>query len=316
MDRRQFLFSSAVASSVAWLSALVPQALAAESDDAQLRALLDAFFEEDLAERPQFATALGLDSGARAALRSQLNDYSAAGQIRSVERQRQRLARLRGVARAALSREGQVDYDVVEWSATQAVAGGTRFPFGESPWTPYVVSQLTGPYQSVPDFLASTHPVRSVADAEAYLARLDLFATALDDSTTALSDDAARGVLAPDFALDTTVAQIEKLRAPSPEKSSLTTSLVDRAAEANVPGRLEQPGGRVGFQANLSRAGTATRQSCARYALAPRTTLGCGKSRMVMPITPVRWVTRPRPCARRTTYTGTGSIRSRTFRLE
>ena len=236
MDRRQFLFSSAVASSVALLSPLVPQALAAASDDATLRALLDAFFEEDLAERPQFATALGLDTGARAALRSQLNDYSAAGRVRSVERQRQRLARLHEVARAALSREGQVDYDVVEWSATQTVSGGTRFPFGESPWTPYVVSQLTGPYQSVPDFLASTHPVRSVADAEAYLARLDVFATALDDSTRALSDDAARGVLAPGFALETTAAQLEKLRAPSPEKSTMTTSLVKRAAEANVPG--------------------------------------------------------------------------------
>ena len=41
--------------------------------------------------------------------------------------------------------------------------------------SPYAVSQLTGAYQSVPDFLDTKHRIDTAADAEAYLARLDAF---------------------------------------------------------------------------------------------------------------------------------------------
>jgi uncharacterized protein (DUF885 family) len=236
MDRRRFLLASASAGGAACLQSFVPHVFAAESSDVQLRALLDAFFEEDLAERPQSATSLGLDSGTRAALRSRLNDYSTAGRERSVELHRQRLQRLRSIPRYTLSTDAQVDYDVIEWSSTQAVDGGTRFRFGESPWTPYAVSQLTGPYQSVPDFLASTHPMRTEADVEACLARLQEFPAAIDASTATLNEDAARGVLAPDFALATAAAQLDKLRSPRPEASGLTISIAERAAAANLAG--------------------------------------------------------------------------------
>lgn len=37
---------------------------------------------------------------------------------------------------------------------------------------PYVVSQQSGAYSQVPEFLDSQHSVRSKADAEAYLARI------------------------------------------------------------------------------------------------------------------------------------------------
>jgi uncharacterized protein (DUF885 family) len=95
---------------------------------------------------------------------------------------------------------------------------------------------LSGPYQHVPDFLASNHPVQATGDAEAYLQRLSGFARALEESTAMLEQDAARGVIAPDFALDTTLAQLEKLRSPHPVHSNLATSLSTRAASAGLPG--------------------------------------------------------------------------------
>jgi uncharacterized protein (DUF885 family) len=78
------------------------------------------------------------------------------------------------------------------------------------------------------------HPVKSAADADAYLTRLAAFAEALDASTAMLQDDAARGVLAPDFALDLTAAQLVKLRSPPPAVSTLVTSLTTRSAEAKL----------------------------------------------------------------------------------
>jgi uncharacterized protein (DUF885 family) len=95
---------------------------------------------------------------------------------------------------------------------------------------------LTGPYQSVPDFLDSQHPVRTRDDAEAYLARLAAFPAAIDASTEALRAEAARGVLAPDFALDTAIGQVAKLRAGAATDHGLVTSLSRRSAQAGLSG--------------------------------------------------------------------------------
>ena len=50
-----------------------------------------------------------------------------------------------------------------------------RFDFGGSAFSrsPYVVSQLTGAYQNVPDFLDTKHRIETKDDADAYLSRLN-----------------------------------------------------------------------------------------------------------------------------------------------
>ena len=48
---------------------------------------------------------------------------------------------------------------------------------------PYALSQLTGAYQSTPAFLDTKHRKESMADAEAYLARLAAFARQVNDDT-------------------------------------------------------------------------------------------------------------------------------------
>ena len=101
---------------------------------------------------------------------------------------------------------------------------------------PYVVSQLTGAYQSTPDFLASKHPIESTADAEAYLARLDAFARELGHETARARDDLGRGTVPPDFVCDKTLTQLKALRAQSGEKSGLATSLVRRTGARGIAG--------------------------------------------------------------------------------
>jgi uncharacterized protein (DUF885 family) len=242
MLRRQFLQGGvAVAAVLAASPGRAQPALG--SEDAKLRALLDAFFQEDLDDAPEFATILGLDVDARAGQRSRLGDMSSDGRKRWVAAHHDRLARLATIDAAKLTASGKNDRDVVAYAYTQVVEGGDRFTFGESPagfsyapYSPYVVSQLSGAYQSVPDFLDSQHPVKTAADAEAYLARLEAFPTALDANTAGLQADAARGVLAPDFALDATLGQLTRLRAPSAAASGLAISLSGRASAAGIAG--------------------------------------------------------------------------------
>ncbi|WP_293900530.1 DUF885 family protein [Phenylobacterium sp.] len=233
MDRRVFLQAAGAA-------VLAGPAAAQSSEDARLRGLLDTFWEEIVDDSPEQATSLGLDVGARARQRSQVSNYSTFGRTAMFQRTKGRLGRLRTIDRAQLSAASQIDYDVVVYQFDQAVTGAERFRFGEgpaagfsyAPYSPYVVSQLSGPYQALPDFLESKHPVETAADCEAYLTRLQALAGAIDDSTTSLKAEAAMGVLAPDFLLEQASVQLAKLAA----SDSLSVAFARKAAAVGIGG--------------------------------------------------------------------------------
>ncbi|MFC7499422.1 DUF885 domain-containing protein [Enterovirga sp. GCM10030262] len=242
MDRRSFMASAgAVALSAALPAHARAQAQAAATpggEDARLRAMLDRFFYERLDSNPERATGLGLDKGERAHLRSKLDDYSAAGKAEDLARAKAELAELGTVDRARLSANAALDYDVVEYGLVNAVRANERFTYGSAGgrYAPYVISQLTGPYRGIPDFLDTQHGIEAAADADAYLARLAQFPTALDQSLDRQKADAARGVFAPDYILDTTLKQLRSLRDKPAAESLLAASLARRAGEAKLGG--------------------------------------------------------------------------------
>ena len=214
MHRRNFIASAAAASVVGSLSTPINAAKTVAGDtagrDAALRKLLDQFFYGRLDASPEQATRLGLDTDTRAGLKSRLDDQSAAGQAEDLARAKAELAALRAFGTGGLSTAAALDYEVVAYQLTRAVAGAERFTYGDSlgRFAPYVLSQLTGPYRDVPDFLESQVRVRDANEADAYLERLAAFPKAIDDSTARQRSDAARGVFAPDYILDTTLKQL------------------------------------------------------------------------------------------------------------
>ncbi|MDI1295975.1 MAG: DUF885 family protein, partial [bacterium] len=192
MDRRQFLASTAACAAIALTS---PRAMAASgAADAQLRAMLDRFFYARLANAPEQATRLGLDTGDRAALRGKLSDTSAAGIARDLAQAKEEARQLATIDRARLSPAAQIDHDVVAYQLSRSI-GGARFGYGETAgrYAPYVLSQLTGSYRELPDFLDSQHRVKDAADADAYLSRLAAFPRAMDDELARQKSDAAKG---------------------------------------------------------------------------------------------------------------------------
>jgi uncharacterized protein (DUF885 family) len=238
MNRRDLLKTAAFSA----LMTAAP-ALAKVDEDSKLRTLLDAFWEETLDASPQQATTLGVDTGTRAAQRGLLNDAARSGREAYIAARTDRLKRLQSIDATRLSPAARVDFDVVTYQSKIIADGGKRFRFGEGsdgfgyiPYSPYAVSQLTGPYQSVPDFIATNHPVATAADADAWLSRLSAYAPSLDASTACLKVDAAAGVLPPDFALDLTLAQLERQRGEAPEASKLALLLGQKAAAAGIPG--------------------------------------------------------------------------------
>lgn len=231
LDRRQLLGAGASAAAVA----IASRGWAAPSDPAagaRLTALLDGFFQEGLEAQPEGATELGLDKGANAALKSRLEDVSSAGMAKARAQNAEHIRKLKAFDRSQLKGMDRVNYDTVLYveEATKPLLDldiGGRDGFSPSC---YVISPITGAYQRVPVMLDTKHSVETGADAEAYLARLDAFATALDSNTDRFRHDAGKGVVPPDFLLDITIGQLGALRV-SADKSDLVASL-DRRARA------------------------------------------------------------------------------------
>ena len=236
LDRRTFLVSSSALGALGLAGcATLPARQDSAARDAALDQMLTGWFNEDLRDNPQFATNLGLDVGELAPLRGQLGEESLAEVRLDREKAVARHAQLRSFGRAGLSPAGELNYDVVEFRQSVA-AQSARFPYGEAGGrpAPYVVSQLGGAYYSVPDFLDSQHPVKTRADADAYLSRLDQFARNLNQEADRIRHDASIGVIPPDFVVDKALANLRQMRAMPAGETTLVRSLVRRAAEAGL----------------------------------------------------------------------------------
>lgn len=238
LDRRQLLLSGSALAA----SQLLPGALSAAAGDAASERMLGGIAEALLAEHPENASVLGLDTGARAALRSRLTDRSPAGVETLASAARRRLADLRAIDSGKLGPDARTHVQVATAAHALAVEG-FGFGFGETATLnaasayrtgPYVVAQNVGAFVSVPGFLANNHPVANAADADAYLARMQAYAAALDGETVRLARDRGAGIVAPDFLLEQTLRQMKAARALPVDQWGIVGTLARRTAA--IPG--------------------------------------------------------------------------------
>ena len=244
-DRRTLLLGAASTAALA----LVPRDLLAQANPAPasgpLGPLFDRLVQAQLRRSPEYATNLGLDTGANADLRGKLSDQSFAGIAAAKAQNLAELRALEAVNRAALPTDQAIDLDCVLYTRRSSARIG-RFDFGGSSYgpSPYVVSQLSGAYQSVPDFLDTKHKVETAADAEAYLSRVRAFARQVDDQTARMRHDAGVGVVPPDFILDLALTQMDKTAVPSAE-ALVVTSLARRTAARKLDPRYARDAARL-----------------------------------------------------------------------
>jgi uncharacterized protein (DUF885 family) len=200
-----------------------------------LNALFDDFMQARLKASPELATNLGLDVGPLAGLKSRLSDQSQGGVTADKTRTASELARLKALGRDGLQGLDAVNYDAVLFGVEAAASANAAFDFGETgASSPYVLSQLTGVYRSVPNFLDTKHAIKTSQDADAYIERLKAFAVQLDAQTDRARHDANLGMIPPDFILDVALVQLGALQSQAPKDSILVTSLTRRAQEVHL----------------------------------------------------------------------------------
>ena len=240
-NRRDVIAGAGALAAVAALPACTrtaPKTASSPAADANVSRILGEVAEDLLAEYPENATALGLDKEARAALKSRLTDRSLAGQRRLAANASARLTKLQRIDRAPLSPAVATDLAVVQ-TAHETAVEGFAFPYGDVVTlnqqysyrnSPYVVTQNTGAFVEIPDFLDSNHKIENAADAEAYLARLESYGAVLDGETERLRANAAAGAIAPSFLLDKAIKQMRSARAEPIGRWGLVESLARRTS--------------------------------------------------------------------------------------
>jgi len=157
VTRRTLLASSVAAAGIAATPAFAKVAAKAPASQS-FHATLDAIADRVLALSPEAATSLGVDVGARAALRARLSDRSTLGEARYAAAMDNMMAQVRKTDRAMLSPDDRLRWDTVHYalksaelakpffyaSAAQGFQGGT---------TPYAVTQQSGTIAETPEFL-------------------------------------------------------------------------------------------------------------------------------------------------------------------
>ncbi|MEP6917960.1 MAG: DUF885 family protein, partial [Acidobacteriota bacterium] len=171
----------------------------APMNDADALKLLDDVADNLLKLQPESATSLGIDTGARAVLRSQLTDRSEQGKQRLAAQVRADMERVNAFNARGLSHPARTSVEVVR-SAYSTALEGFALPYGDitvGSWrnTPYAVIQNVGAYLDIPRFLDSDHPIDTAADAEACLARLQSYAKQLDGELARVQAARAAGLV-------------------------------------------------------------------------------------------------------------------------
>src|SRR5688572_30211658 len=217
-----------------------PPAASTANSEADAAALLDQIGESYVRFAPESATSLGIDTGARAALRSQLADRSAEGQQKIAGQVRQDLEKAKAFDVSGLSHATRTSIEVVR-SAYQLASDGFSLPYGDitvGSWrnTPYVVIQNVGAYLDLPRFLDSDHAIENAADAEAYLARLQSYAKQLDGERGRIEAARGKGLVPPAFLIDKALTQMRVSAKNARAGGSLVESIERRTKARSIAG--------------------------------------------------------------------------------
>jgi uncharacterized protein (DUF885 family) len=162
------------------------------------------------------------EAAKRAALKRVLERFAAADTTGAGPRDRVFHDSLETTLRGALAPAEVVEY-------------GTVFSAWGMWFMPYAVNHMGGPQDQVTKLLDSQQPVRNAAEAEDYLARLQAYPKAIDETIAKIEHDRRRGVVPPGFVIDKTIATLAAPNAGDASQHPLVVALQTKARAAGVP---------------------------------------------------------------------------------
>jgi uncharacterized protein (DUF885 family) len=166
-----------------------PEAASPAAEDARLLAFLDAAFDERNASSPETLTSLGSKTDY-----DRLDDYTDAQAKRDQALVQKHLADMKArFDPAKLSPAGQLNYRLFEYNAVRSAENFRWRDYG------FPMSTNGSPAGDFPVFLINQHRVDTVADAEAYIARIRDTERAIREISAEARAQAEKGIVPPKF---------------------------------------------------------------------------------------------------------------------
>lgn len=191
------------------LTAATTEEIAAET--AKANAFFERVFNEDVDRSPLTQGYLGLKKD-----HDKWEDFSEARELENLQLAVQRLAELRRtVGFDRLDEQTQMSHRLFVLQAEHAIEGWKWRDHG------YVFNQMEdSPNGSLPAFLINYHPVDDLADARAYLARLQQLPAVFDQLLANARAQSARGVMPPKFVFPLMIDSCREVIAGAPFDAS------------------------------------------------------------------------------------------------
>ncbi|QNE07297.1 DUF885 domain-containing protein [Croceicoccus marinus] len=178
----------------------------ASQEDARLLAFLDAAFDAQVALSPESLTSLGSRQEY-----DKLDDYTLEADARSLALAEQQLAEMRArFDPAALGPSVRLSYELFERQVERERESARFRAYG------FPVSTNGTPAGDIPVFLINQHKVESVADAEAYIARLRDSERVMDETVAVMRQQAAMGIVPPKMVFEPAMADARSILQGAP----------------------------------------------------------------------------------------------------
>ncbi len=211
-----------------------PVAVTADAEDARLNAFLDAAFDASTALSPEQVTSLGGKTNY-----DKLDDYTGATGEKRLQMAEATLAEMkRRFDPAKLGAQGKLSYRLYE----SQVANQRR----QYQWRDYSfpVSTNGSPAGEIPVFLINNHKVGSVADAEAYIARIRETERVMREVSAKMRAQAAKGIVPPQMVFAPARADAKKILVGAPftagPDSTVMADFAKKVAALDAPAATKE----------------------------------------------------------------------------
>lgn len=225
------LFCAAAGLAAAILAGCSPSVV---SIDPALAAFMQRFSQSEMTRLPEEADALGLSIEAFGRrYQSLLDDRSMAVSERTRADRLDLLHELELIDRSTLSRDSQRTYDtaLITLRNTIAVAAHGHGVSGLGSASPYIITFAGGALTDLVRFMTLHAPVRSRADAEDWLTRLDHIDEAMRDERRRFEVDVEEGVIPSRAILQRTLDKARMLSPGIPREHPLVAYFTEQLAQ-------------------------------------------------------------------------------------
>ncbi|HEY7883816.1 MAG TPA: DUF885 domain-containing protein [Cellvibrionaceae bacterium] len=182
------MYSKAHRACCLWLLLWAGASFAVPAENEKAQALFEQFFEERVSLSPTYQARLG-----RKTRSHEWDDISPAQTEIYHQLYRDQLHRLKQLDASELNEDNQLNVELMHYELEQSI---DSFRWRDHN---YPVNQMFGLHAGVPAFLINTHRISDIADAEAYVARLQGVGKLIDQLIANLERRANKGIVAPKF---------------------------------------------------------------------------------------------------------------------